>query len=118
MVCMSILTLRKNSGPLPWTFVTIVVILLALLGACAGPINPPPTVAPPTATTNMIITAVPGIVATVTAASKLPDLSPEQAAPYLEIRELVQSCEEFHPNRRVTLQRHLDWLTHPGQVPP
>jgi hypothetical protein len=54
----------------------------------------------------------------VTAALKLPALSPEQAAPYLEIQELVQTCEEFHENRRLTVLTHMQWLTHPSETPP
>jgi hypothetical protein len=64
------------------------------------------------------LTPVPGIAATVTAVHKLPPLSSEQARPYLEIRELVLVCNEFHPNRRVMILQHLDWLAHPNQVPP
>jgi hypothetical protein len=54
----------------------------------------------------------------VTAVSKLPPLSPEQAAPYLEIRELALACKEFHDNRRITVLTHMEWLTQPGQTPP
>ena len=97
----------------------LVIILLALLGACTEVASQPPTaLAPPTATSNVVITPVPGIAATVTAALKLPPLSPDQAAPYLEIQEMVQACAEFHNNRRQTILSHIQWLTHPSQVPP
>jgi hypothetical protein len=100
-------------------FLALVILLLALLGACAEVASQPPTAAaPPTATSNFVITPAPGIAATVTAALKLPPLSSAQAAPYLEIQEMVQACQEFHNNRRLTILTHMQWLTHPSEVPP
>lgn len=100
-------------------FLALVIILLALLGACAEEISRAPiTTTPATTTSNFVLTAIPGIAATVTAALKLPPLSPDQAAPYLEIQELVQTCPEFHNNRRQTILSHIQWLTHPSEVPP
>jgi hypothetical protein len=100
-------------------FLALVSLLLALLGACTEVVSQPPTaISSPTATPNFVITPAPGIAATVTAAVKLPPLSPDQAAPYLEIQALVQACAEFHNNRRQTVLSHIQWLTHPSQVPP
>jgi hypothetical protein len=101
------------------SFLTLVIVLLVFLGACTGSAEPAPTAAlPPTATTDLIIEPTAGIAATVTAVAKLPPLSSDQAAAYLEVRELVLACPEFHPNRQITLLRHLEWLTNPNQVPP
>ena len=112
---MPLLNLFNPKGSL----LALVIILLALLGACTEGVSQPPTIAsPPTATSNFVLTAVPGIAATVTAALKLPPLSPDQAAPYLEIQEMVQACSEFHNNRRLTVLNHIQWLTQPSQVPP
>jgi hypothetical protein len=51
----------------------------------------------PDATPGFILTPALDIAATVTAVRRLPALAPEQAAPYLEIRELVLVCDELHP---------------------
>lgn len=94
-------------------FLALIIILLALLGACTEVADQPATAT----TSDLVIPPTPGIAATVTAVSKLPALSPEQAAPYLEIQELVQACDEFHNNRRVMVLTHMQWLTHPSLVP-
>lgn len=100
-------------------FLMLILMLLALLGACTGPAEPAPTATPvPMATLDRVVEPPAGIAATVTAVANLPPLSPEQVAPYLEVRELVLACPEFHPNRQVALLRHLEWLANPGQVPP
>ena len=62
-------------------------------------------------------TPLPGIAATVTAVRRLPPLSSEEALPYEELRALVQTCHELHPNRQRAILQHLDWLTHPNTTP-
>lgn len=62
-------------------------------------------------------TPFPGIAATVTAVRRLPTLSPEEALPYEELRALVQTCGELHPNRQQAVLQHLDWLAHPNTAP-
>jgi hypothetical protein len=103
----------------------VVIGWLTLLGSCTDAVSNP--VVTPSAsltpsstrtTPTFVLTAVPGIAATVTAVRKLAPLPAEQARPYLEIRDLVLECDQFHPNRRVTVLQHLEWLTNPADVPP
>jgi hypothetical protein len=83
------------SNPSNRKFLALVIILLAWLGACTNQTALPVATAtvPPTATSSLIIKPVAGIAATVTVAFKLPPLPPEQAAPYLEIRDMVLACD-------------------------
>jgi hypothetical protein len=103
----------------------VVLSLLIVSGACADMAIRPavtpstsPTITPSTsATSPFVLTAIPDIAVTVTAVRKLAPLSAEQAKPYLEVRDLVLGCDQFHPNRRVMVLQHLDWLTTPADVP-
>ena len=89
------------------------VLLAVWLTACAGRATEPPSTSPTATLGGGEIDAV----ATVTAASQLPSLSPEEAAPYQAIEALIRNCDAFHPNRRRAVNQHLGWLQSPSQIP-
>lgn len=103
--------------PAVWAVITALVMLaLVLVGAYASNDRAAPAQTPATGTPQML-TAVPGIQATLTAVPAQPDLPAQEAAPYQEIRDLVDKCPLYTESRKIAVLQQIDYVLHPSTVP-
>lgn len=98
----------------------VVVALVLLLAGCSGAAQSPQPVRNVTAQSVArvpTLTPIPGIKATLTALPHLPPMSPEQARPFLDLRQSVELCDAYHPNRKTAILQQIDYVVNPAMVP-
>jgi hypothetical protein len=63
------------------------------------------------------MTFEPGIIANLTNFPNATPLSEADASEYLQLRQMVDECPEYTPERRSQMEQHITWLINPSDMP-
>lgn len=102
--------LKRKTSVVIVGFLALLFIASALLVymAASDANNPAPT---------QMMTLNPQIIANLTALPQTTPISGEAAQELIDLRESVEACEDYVPQRRDQMLQHIQWLLNPADIP-